>query len=156
MLQKVNFPLTNSQISDFILEREYTTYFTLQQAISELIDSHLIRSETIRNSSQYQITEEGLNTLGYFGNKISEAIRQDIDEYLNENKYELRNEVSVICDYFKTTNQEYDVRCQVKEKNATLIDLTLTVPAEDQAAAICNNWPKKSQQVYDYLMTELM
>ena len=27
MLDKVDFPLTTSQISEFILEKEYTTYF---------------------------------------------------------------------------------------------------------------------------------
>ena len=32
MLDKVDFPLTNSQISEFILNEGYTTYFKLQQA----------------------------------------------------------------------------------------------------------------------------
>ena len=30
MLNKVEFPLTNSQISQFSLENEYTNYFTVQ------------------------------------------------------------------------------------------------------------------------------
>ena len=39
MLQNVNFPLSNTQISDFILEKEYTNYFHLQEALSELQDT---------------------------------------------------------------------------------------------------------------------
>ena len=35
MLDRVDFPLTNSQISEFILDKGYTDYFKLQQAISE-------------------------------------------------------------------------------------------------------------------------
>ena len=31
MLNKVNFPLTNNQISSFFLNKEYTTYFIFQQ-----------------------------------------------------------------------------------------------------------------------------
>ncbi|MDE6961360.1 MAG: DUF4364 family protein, partial [Lachnospiraceae bacterium] len=31
MLSFLDHPLTNSQISEFILEKEYTNYFTLQQ-----------------------------------------------------------------------------------------------------------------------------
>ena len=31
MLDKVNFPLSNSQIADFMLDRQYTNYFTLQE-----------------------------------------------------------------------------------------------------------------------------
>ena len=47
MLQKVDFPLSNAQISGFILDKGYTNYFHLQQAISELIESGLVRSETL-------------------------------------------------------------------------------------------------------------
>ena len=38
MLNKVEFPLTNSQISQFFLENEYTNYFTVQKSLSELIE----------------------------------------------------------------------------------------------------------------------
>ena len=52
MLSKVDFPLTNAQISDFILGKGYTTYFTLQKALSELTESGLIREETTHNRSE--------------------------------------------------------------------------------------------------------
>ena len=59
MLKKIDFSLTNSQISSFILEQGYTTYFTLQSVLSELIESGLIHQDTIQNSSFYTITPEG-------------------------------------------------------------------------------------------------
>ena len=34
LLKSINYPLTNNQLSGFFLDYEYTTYFTLQQAIS--------------------------------------------------------------------------------------------------------------------------
>ena len=37
MLDKVDFPLTNSQISEFVLDKGYTDYFKLQQALSCLL-----------------------------------------------------------------------------------------------------------------------
>ena len=43
MLNKVEFPLTNSQISQFFLENEYTNYFTVQKSLSELIEDSRIR-----------------------------------------------------------------------------------------------------------------
>ena len=63
MLEKVDFPLTNAQISGFILDKGYTTYFHLQQALSELTESELIHCETIRNSSYFSITKSGEQTL---------------------------------------------------------------------------------------------
>ena len=65
MLKQVSFPLTNAQLSNFFLENDYTTYFTLQQALNELLDAGLVKKETIRNSSRYEITKEGLDTLDF-------------------------------------------------------------------------------------------
>lgn len=156
MLKKVNFPLTNSQISDFVLEKGYTTYFTLQQAISELRDAELIQAETVRNASQYRITESGMETLKYFASKISKPIQKDIDLYLDENKLQLRNEVAVTADYFKNLDKEYTVQCRVRERDSDLINLSLTVPDKEHALTICNHWKDKCQDIYAYLMKELM
>ena len=96
MLHQVNFPLTNAQLSNFFLDREYTTYFTLQQALNELLDAGLVKKETMRNSSRYEITKEGEETLEFFGKNISPAIVSDMDEYLKQNRFRMRNEVGLI------------------------------------------------------------
>ena len=70
MLNKVDFPLTTSQISEFVLDKGYTTYFKLQEAISELTQSELIRTETTHNRTLYHLTESGAETIHYFSNKI--------------------------------------------------------------------------------------
>ena len=42
MLNIVEYPLTNTQITNFILENEYTDYFTVQEAITGLLETDLI------------------------------------------------------------------------------------------------------------------
>lgn len=69
MLSKVDFPLTTSQISDFILEKEYTTFLSLQQAIGELTDTGLITARSVRNRTHLSITPEGLETLNFLDRK---------------------------------------------------------------------------------------
>lgn len=156
MLNKVDFPLTNSQISEFILDRGYTTYFTLQSVISELVESNMIRQETIRNSSYFYLTDAGEEALRFFQNRISVPIREDVDKYITEHKMALRDEVSVIADYYKNTAAEYSVRCVVKEKYSNPIDLTITVPDEAQARLVCRNWKEKCQEIYEHVMKELL
>ena len=156
MLNKVNFPLTNAQISGFFLDKDYTSYFVLQQVISELIESKLISSETVRNTSYYRITNDGIETVELFTSKIPVAIIDDIDIFLLDNKYELRNEVGTLSDYYKSTNQDYIVNCQIKEGQNTLIDLNLSVPSEDVAETMCNNWKAASQELYSTIMKTLM
>lgn len=156
MLNKVNFPLTNSQITGFFLEKEYTTYFNVQQVLSELVESELVSCETIRNASYYHITSEGGETLEFFINKIPGPVVDDMDLFLIKNKYELRNEVGTISDYYRTTNQDYIVHCQVKEGKSTLIELNLSVPTKEEAALMCNNWKEASQEIYASVMRNLM
>lgn len=156
MLGSVDFPLTNSQLSEFILLKGYTTYFKQQQALAQLIDSGFIREEATHRRTFYHLTEEGKQTLHYFRKDIPMDIREDINAFLKERKYELKNEVSIKTDYFKNANLEYSVRCQVIEHDAPLIDLTVTVPTETEAQTFANNWLQKNQEVYASIMSALL
>lgn len=156
MLEKLDFPLTNGQISEFILDKGYTNYFTLQQALSEMVETGFIREETTHNRTLYHLTDEGLETIQFFKNNISPAIQKDVDTFLAEKRYELKNEVSVKADYYQSSNLEYNVRCQIFENDVPLIDLTLAVPTEEAATTIANNWTRKNQEVYAQIMTSLL
>ena len=151
MLDRVDFPLTTSQISEFILDKGYTTYFRLQSALAELTDSGLLKIELTHNRTLYNLTEEGAATINYFRNKISPEIRQE-----NEKKYDLKEEVSVKSDYYLNTNHEYEVKCQILENGSHLIDMTLTVPTQTEAEAIVNNWNRKNQEIYALLLSQLL
>ena len=147
MLDKVDFPLTNSQISEFVLDKGYTDYFKLQQALSELADGGLILKESTHNRTLFHLTEDGKGTIHLFRDKISKPIQDDIDHFLQTKQYDLKNEVSVKADYMKNAGEEY---------HEPLIDLTLSVPTEKEAAAIALNWQKKNQVVYAWLMSQLL
>ena len=151
MLDKVAFPLNQAQISEFVLDKGYTNYLTLQQVISELIETNLITAHTTLNRTQLTITKEGKDSLGYFEGRISDAIKKEILDYFKENSMELRNEVSVVSNYYKTTNGEYEAILNAKEGDTTLIEIKLSVPTPQIASTICDNWNKKNQDVYQAL-----
>lgn len=155
MLNKVDFSLTNSQISEFVLDKGYTNYFVLQQAFSELESADFIQATTIRNSSHYDLTEEGRNSLDYFGNQVSDEIKADIDTFMQERKYQLREENEILADYYQENSDEYIVRCQINEKGHMILDLQFSVATEQQAINLCDNWSKKNSDVYTYLVHTL-
>lgn len=155
MLDRVTYSMTAAQVSDFILERDYTNFLTLQQVISELTETKLINSETIRNRTHLSITPEGRETLTYFEKSISPAIKQDINAYFKENEYNLRNEVSIQGDYYKSTSGEYEAHLIAKDRKINLVEITLSVPTEEIAASICDNWQNKNQEIYQHLIQEL-
>ncbi len=156
ILSRVNFPLTNAQLTAFILEKEYTNYFNIQRALSELIDDAFISTKTIRNSTLYRITDSGTETLLFFDNMISAGIKEDIEAYLVENRYELQEEVSLPAEFYQVKKGEFAAHLSVIERDTPIIDLTLVVPTEEEASRICSNWKEKSSDIYSYLMSSLL
>ena len=156
MLKKLDFPLTNGQISEFILDQGYTSYFTLQQAISEMVEAGFIREETTHNRTLYHLTDEGRETIHFFQKNISPAIQEDIHKFLKEKQYDLKNEVSVKADYYPNKNSEFAVRCRILENDAPILELTVTVPTKEEAETVANNWNQKSQEVYAHIMASLL
>ncbi len=156
LLDKVDFPLTNAQISNFILEKDYTNYFNIQQSIAELLEAEFVTVETVGHSSHYRITDSGRETLSFFGNMISSAIQSDILDYLRKNKYTLRDEVSTLSEFYEAKKGEYMVHLRVVEKEDSIIDLTIAVPTKEDASKICDNWRTRSQQVYAYVLSNLL
>lgn len=156
MLDKAQFKLTYSQISNFILEKEYTNFMTLQQVIADLQDTELIKTETSLNRTFFFITEDGRNTLSYFKHRISNAIINDIHTFFSEKRFELKTEASISARYFKIPLGTYQVELIAQEKNTELANIKLSVPTEDIAKTICENWYKQNQQIYGYLMETLL
>jgi hypothetical protein len=43
-----------------------------------------------------------------------------------------------------------------QEKNTELVNIKISVPTEDIAKTLCENWYKENEQIYKYLMEALM
>lgn len=155
MLNRVKFPLTKAQIGDFFLGQEYSGFMTLQQVFAELIDADMVVAESMRNRTHLSLTDEGRKTLEFFQSRISPTTKDEIDRFFSENEMQLRNEVSILADYYKSTSGEYEAHLTARDKGINIVDITLSVPDEAIAAAICDNWPKRNQEIYRYLIEKL-
>lgn len=156
LLEHSEAPLSGTQLSEFFLEKDYTNYFTVQEALHELDESAFIKKESTHNNTRYSITPAGAETLSFFSDKLSDGILKDIREYLHANRMSIRETASVLADYYKAPGERYAVRCQLKEKESPRIDLTITVANREIAEAICDNWKQQSGHVYEYLMDLLV
>ncbi len=156
MLKRCQVPLSKSQIYDFILEKEYTNFLTLQEVFSELASSGLITEKTMANRTYLELTEDGAKTLEFFGNRVNPAVRDQIDEYLKANNMKLINETSIRGDYRKVADNDYEVRMIATDGNQVLMDLTMSVPTEETAQSMLDKWQNRNQDIYSFLVKELM
>lgn len=156
MLKQVDFPLSTAQLSGFILDRGYTDYFKLQETLSNLIETGLVETETTHSRTLYRPTKEGLHTITLFRHKIPQVFRKDMDDYLGKNQFELRDESAVKADYYETKNGEFTVRCLIMEGNASVFDLSITIPTRQEAVTIAEKWTAGAPDIYSLLMTKLL
>lgn len=155
-LGRVNTPLTLGLISDYITEHGYTNYFNVQNAFAELLDEELISSSTTYNTSYYRITDTGKQTLELFETSLSPKIRQEIDRYLKKNNQEIIDRTAIFSDYTLLENGEYIAICSLKENNQILFETRLSVPTEEDAIKICNNWRENSDELYALAIQKLL
>ena len=71
MLNRSDVTLSKSQIYDFILENEYTTFLTLQEVFGEMRDQKLVVEKTSRNRTYLELTDEGREALRFFSRRAS-------------------------------------------------------------------------------------
>ena len=156
MLNKLDCQLTNTQLSQFFIQKEYTDYFNIQQTLSELCASGFVDKVTIRNTSYYSITPEGYESLTFFKNQIPKGALDDVNSSIEENKLALKNEVGTFADYYKHTNGDFYVTCEVMEGKSLLYEISISVPSEEEAKKVCDNWAGNSEDIYRFLIRRLL
>lgn len=155
-LNKVNTPLPSGIISDYITGRGYSNFFTVQNAFAELLKAELITEDTTFHLAYYTLTDAGKETLSLFGSDLSWEIRQEIDEYLTEKRYEIVEETSFVSDYSRTSDGSYLATCTMRDGSHTLYEIKLDVATEQDAVKICENWKESSSELYQKTLRELL
>ena len=148
--------ISNSSLSDLILELDDMNYFRLQEAISGLLTSGLIASRSVPGTTYYSITQKGISTLKYLEEELNQKTVEALTRLMDEK--DMMGPVSVLtpADYYQTPSGTYEVRCRVIADNITRMDLTVQVPSEEAAKAVCFSWPHKNEKIYETIMEELL
>lgn len=156
LLSNIDIPLTKTQITNAVLENNLIDFFTLQQCISELEGTEVIKQVDYQKRKCYEITDAGRKTIEVFLQRIPKNSMEIIDQYILRNKENLKKESQVISEYHKVNEKEYIVNLQVIENDLVLFDLKLSVVSSKQAKQICEKWKNSSEKIYSQLMSNLI
>lgn len=156
ILHRVDMPISNSQISNFILLNDYTDYFNIQQIIGELIDDGYISREVIRNKTLYTLTDSGEAALKLLSRELSQTIRDDVDTYIKNNRMELKDDISVLGKYYQADLGRYIAHLYIDENGEHLIELNIAASSEEEADRLCSGWTKSSSTLYPLIIKTLL
>lgn len=153
LIDKMDIPLSNSQIVQFCLDGNYMNYYTVQQYLAEMVSNGFLDKSMDNNTTRYTITDEGIETLSLFINKVPQVIRNNLNKYVAENKKIVKQELQCTANHFYDHNsKEYTVKCVVYEDELLLMEINLSVVSKEQAISICNNWRTNINQLYGQIL----
>lgn len=156
ILEQIEFPVTNTQITNIVLENNIINYFSLQESIVELEQSDLVKMEENNQKVTFQLTEIGLKTLNMFQTKIPKSARTTLSDYISKNKDQIKKDSEIQADFSKKNEHEYIVNLKAIENDIVLIDLKLSVVSAKQAKFICEKWKSSSGKIYGQIMDTLI
>ncbi|MDO4187384.1 MAG: DUF4364 family protein [Lachnospiraceae bacterium] len=156
MLDKAGNPMLKTQVFGFIMEKDYTNYFTLMQACTELCEAKFIETRIIMNGAHLAILEDGENTLKSFSDRISNAIKDDIVEFFRVNKLETKSSLNINTNYYKVSRSEYVAELSLKEEDSELLMLKISMPTEESVRAMCENFEGQSEELYNLIVDKLL
>lgn len=155
VIKSLKQPISNTQLTEIILENNLINYFTLQQYISELESSDFVKYIEKNDKKLITITNKGENVLSFFNDRISLIKRDIINNYLSSAIDHIKKELTIYSDYTIDNNDSFIVNLKALEDESLLIDLKVSVPTKKQATYICAKWKENPSDIYNKVMQSL-
>lgn len=156
IINKINMPITNNQLTNIMIENNIMNYFSLQQYLVELINSQFIKIISEDDKKCYTITPDGKKILNYFINRVPFTVKEKIRYLVESNADRIKQEIEITADYIPEKETEYIVECKVVENGTDLIDLKINVPTKSQAKQICENWRNNASPIFGEVLESLI
>ena len=149
LINKIDSPLSRSQITDFIIQSDYMDYYTLQQTLAEMVEGSYLESSTDYNSTRYTLTDEGITTLEFFEKHIPQPVRTKINNYIKENSRDIKRSFDNATEVFPNAdNTEFKVTCGVYDEGNVLLELSIVVDTREQVRLLQKNWKANAKTLY--------
>lgn len=155
LLDRADEEISMGRISNFLIENAYVDFEMLMSTYSQVERDGYLTGRSVGDTMFLQITDEGRQVVRMFRNQLSTEIRDKADTYLQENGHALREERSVIGEYYKASYGGYTVHLVVKEDHKVLFAMDLNVPDEDTARHMIARFKESSVDIYGAVMEQL-
>ncbi|AOR23995.1 DUF4364 family protein [Clostridium taeniosporum] len=155
VLKAIKDPISNTQLTEIVLENNFINYFTLQQYLSELESANFVVYKENNEKKLLCLTKKGDTVLTLFKDRISPSKISIIQQYITEKLELIKKELTIHSDYTLDNNDNFLVDLKAIENDGVLMELKLTVPTKKQAILLCNKWKKNPSSIYNNIISML-
>jgi hypothetical protein len=156
VFDKMEVPLSENTILDMCTgSNSWIPYMDCKIVIKQLVDeSNFIYRMNNKSSSAdplYTITPEGRVCLAHFFMRIPSSLREEISEYVKENRMNYRRKQEYFSDYQKNADGSYTVILRIIDNVQPVFEVRMNVPSRTTAKWIYKKWEEKAAQAYSAL-----
>jgi len=157
LVDKIDVPISNTQIIKFAVEENFMNYYLVQKYLTEMAENGYLDGVRSGSSTRYTITDEGLKTLATFTSYISPNTKSRVAKYINEHLGAVKQDLEISATHFyQRDTDEFFVKCAVYDDDNMLMEINLSVVNKEQALQICNNWKDDEGRAYKEIIEILL
>ncbi|MFA5577308.1 MAG: DUF4364 family protein [Tissierellaceae bacterium] len=138
----------NAELTEFLLKKNYMDYFSIQQYLSELINSNFIEKINADGNEIYSLMDKGEAALSYFKERIPLDIKDDLTGEFDDLKKKKKFDSQIVSECFPKENGQFVVNLKLVENEETLFSLYFDVTTKEEADQICNSWKTNTDAIY--------
>lgn len=155
VLNRLKKDVTSSDLFKIISNVNDINYFYFRQILIDLVDSKLIGSYTKDESSVFEITSEGNNSLELTIDVLPGLIKLKADTVLKNELNNIVDESSIIAEYIPENENSFTVKCKIIENNTTVFEVKTFAGSRERAKIIADNWKNNANSIYPQIMNLL-
>lgn len=149
VLDRLDSFVSELYLSEIMLTPGLVNYFSIQQAISQLVSMECIDRILDSNGLPvFCITDKGRDIAQSLSYMIAGGLGARYDKYIDENKDNILRKMNTNADVFEDEHDNYYVRCYVREGTNCIVDLKIPVGNRKAASAIAEAWKNNSTKMY--------
>ena len=160
VMEKMEMPLTEKSIIDICTsQNDWLNYMECKDVLYQLIDASFIYCiDGHGNEEQFTITFEGQNCLEHFYQRIPLHLREQIIEYIKNNRAHFKKSQEYVADYSKNSDGTYLVVLKIRSHtvNYPMFEIKIATASRQSAIEACNNWRENAHLVYEQVYESLI
>ena len=161
VLEKIEIPLTEQSIIDICYGKNnwIDNYMECKEIIFSLVEAGFIY-KTNRNSEEdrYTITYTGRNCLSHFYERIDKDLRDQITEYVKENRMAFKRSQEYVSTIDRNSDGSYTVCLKIRSAliDEPMFEIKIKAPSRQSAIGATNIWRDKAHLIYENVYETLI
>lgn len=162
VLDKMEIPLTEDSILDICSVKNdwIQNYMDCKAIVHELVDAKLLYKlgDVEQAKELFSLTYEGRECLSYLYRRIPLEKRENISQYLQVNRLNVKSSQEYTATYSKNEDGSYNVILRIYEPLITvpMFELKIKAPSRQSANEAIHKWKSKAPNIYEMIYENLI